>query len=248
MHSMICVLFSGGVESCVLVGLLAEEHVVFPLRVHYGLRWENDEQAACERFLSALSQQSHLRVRPLAVVSHIKVPEFSRPAWSLRGPVPDVVSPASAVELPNRNRILLEEAARFCAPRYVHQVAIGTLAENPFADAAPQFFTEQEDILTQRYGYPLQIVAPFHSLTKAEVLRRGTAMGLPLEHSLSCLNPLNGGIHCGACNKCTERQQAFSEAGIVDPTPYAVSSSQRASGRTGCDEGQTTLQSFLPWQ
>jgi 7-cyano-7-deazaguanine synthase len=42
---------------------------------------------------------------------------------------------------------------------------------------------------------------------------------LPLEHTYSCIRPVSG-LHCGQCNKCAERQRAFAEAGMVDPTVY----------------------------
>jgi 7-cyano-7-deazaguanine synthase len=49
----------------------------------------------------------------------------------------------------------------------------------------------------------------------------GVELGIPLELTLSCMNP-RGGLHCGMCSKCRERRDAFNEAGIDDPTRYAV--------------------------
>lgn len=222
MSSSYCVLFSGGIESCVLVGILAESAEVFPLRVHYGLRWEEEEQAACERFLDALTSQRRHFLQLLTVVT-ASAAASQRPGWSVDGPVPSAASPDTAVELPDRNTTLFDCAAQFCAPRSIHCIAIGTLAGNPFPDATCAFFRKQEFLLSQQYGIPLSIVAPFRHLTKAAVLRDGVRRQLPLEHSLSCLNSLKGGIHCGDCNKCAERRRAFQEAGITDPTPYATS-------------------------
>jgi len=66
------------------------------------------------------------------------------------------------------------------------------------------------------------VLTPYRALHKTDVLRRGK--DLPLEHTFSCNRPVNG-RHCGACNKCHERQQGFADAGLPDPTPYERSPS-----------------------
>jgi len=58
-------------------------------------------------------------------------------------------------------------------------------------------------------------------MRKRDVIRLGASLGVPLELTLSCMQPIDG-IHCGRCSKCRERREAFSEAGVVDPTRYAV--------------------------
>jgi len=63
----------------------------------------------------------------------------------------------------------------------------------------------------------IRFVRPFADLAKSEVMQLGRA--LPLELTFSCIAPV-GGRHCGACNKCAERQSAFRSAGLADPTRY----------------------------
>ena len=65
----------------------------------------------------------------------------------------------------------------------------------------------------------LEVVAPYRELSKADVVRRGA--DLPLEQTLSCLSPTTDGRHCGNCNKCRERAEAFAAAGVPDRTDYA---------------------------
>jgi len=78
----------------------------------------------------------------------------------------------------------------------------------------------------------IEIPAPFSALHKADVVRLGASFGVPLEWSLSCMNP-RGAVHCGVCSKCRERRDAFDEAGIPDRTDYAAPSPRRVPS-TGC--------------
>ena len=69
-------------------------------------------------------------------------------------------------------------------------------------------------------GGRVRVLRPYARLHKGEVMQRGR--GLPLELTYSCIRPVRG-RHCGRCNKCAERQRAFAEAGMPDPTPYGDS-------------------------
>ena len=89
---------------------------------------------------------------------------------------------------------------------------------NPFGDATDEFFDEFESSLRRATGGPIRILRPFAGMTKREVLELGR--NLPLELTFSCIAPA-GGLHCGQCNKCAERQAAFRSAGYDDPTVYA---------------------------
>jgi 7-cyano-7-deazaguanine synthase len=69
----------------------------------------------------------------------------------------------------------------------------------------------------------IDVATPFASLHKADVVKIGVFLGVPLEWSLSCMNPRDT-LHCGLCSKCRERRDAFDEAGVADPTTYATPS------------------------
>jgi 7-cyano-7-deazaguanine synthase len=56
-------------------------------------------------------------------------------------------------------------------------------------------------------------------MDKSEVIRLGQALGVPLQLTLSCMQPRDG-VHCGRCSKCRERIDAFRKADVVDPTTY----------------------------
>ena len=69
-----------------------------------------------------------------------------------------------------------------------------------------------------------RVEAPFMQMHKSDVIRLGSELGVPLERTLSCMNPRDG-LHCGECSKCRERRDAFREAGSA--RPHAVQAKHR---------------------
>jgi 7-cyano-7-deazaguanine synthase len=140
--------------------------------------------------------------------------------WSIDGRnAPDAQSPDGAVYLPGRNALLCMKPALWCGMRGIGQLALATLAGNPFPDATDQFFRNFETLLEQSTGSRVSLLHPFAAMKKEAVVAAGK--GLPLELTFSCIVPRDG-LHCGQCNKCAERQRAFCALGIDDPTRYSL--------------------------
>lgn len=59
-------------------------------------------------------------------------------------------------------------------------------------------------------------------MTKADIVREGARLGLDMGVSWSCYDPAPGGLHCGLCDSCRLRHKGFEDAGVPDPTSYAV--------------------------
>jgi 7-cyano-7-deazaguanine synthase len=70
-------------------------------------------------------------------------------------------------------------------------------------------------------NHALEIATPFAGMHKSDLVQIGVKLGVPLELTLSCMNPQQG-RHCGECSKCRERRDAFQEAGVKDRTTYAT--------------------------
>jgi len=216
------VLISGGLDSAVL---LAEEasragtDFVQPIYVSVGLAWEAAEQAA----LRELLDRRPLRdcTRPLVSLTVDMRDVYAAGHWAIEGHPPAYHTPDEDVYLPGRNVVLLGKAGVYCATARIDRLVLGTLAHNPFPDATPAFRSAMAKALALGLAHPLTIDAPFANTEKAEVIRRGAALGVPMQLTLSCMSPVKGG-HCGTCSKCRERHDAFLEAGIADPTDYAV--------------------------
>ena len=77
------------------------------------------------------------------------------------------------------------------------------------------------DLCGLRLAHPIVNDTPFSGMSKAAVIRLGESLGVSFELTLSCMQPVDGG-HCGRCSKCRERRDAFNDAGVRDPTAYAV--------------------------
>lgn len=213
----LAVLISGGLDSAILLGDCLKRHrEVHPLYVRAGLIWEAVELEYLQRFLHALESPG---LRPLTILD-MPVRDVYGPLWCLTGQkVPDAQSPDSAVFLPGRNVLLLSKALLWCHLHGVPGVALGTLASNPFPDATPGFFQAFGEIVNRALGSRVAIVCPFGQRSKAAVMRLG--QGLPLEWTFSCIHPRDQ-RHCGVCNKCAERRQAFRSAKMPDPTDYVA--------------------------
>ncbi|WP_394824779.1 7-cyano-7-deazaguanine synthase [Pendulispora albinea] len=210
----VAVLASGGLDSAVLLAELARESRVWPLYVSAGLPWEQDELRALERFIAALASES---VQPVTTL-HVPARPLYGNHWSLTNEqIPDAASPDEAVYLPGRNILLLGLCAVWCSVHDVQAMAIGSLGGNPFPDGTPAFFRDYARVLSAGLAHPLELLTPYRGLHKHELIQR--ASGLPLELTLTCLAPRDG-AHCGACNKCEERRQAFLRSGIADRTRY----------------------------
>jgi 7-cyano-7-deazaguanine synthase len=215
------VLCSGGLDSVVLVAREALTGEVQPIYVSVGLAWEAAERAMLDRLATTAVFRG--RVRPLVTLDMTMTDVYPSSHWAVRGTPPAYDTPDEDVYLAGRNVVLLSKAAVYCAGAGIHRIAIGPLAGNPFPDATPAFFAAMAQALSLGLDHRIEVVAPFASLHKSDVVKIGLSLRVPLEYSLSCMNPRDG-LHCGLCSKCRERRDAFHEAGTADPTTYAAPS------------------------
>ncbi|HVX59420.1 MAG TPA: 7-cyano-7-deazaguanine synthase, partial [Pirellulales bacterium] len=197
-------LASGGLDSCIMLGHLLERGCcVQPFYVESGLIWQQSERRALQKFLAALARPA---LGPL-VTLELPLGDLYRGHWSMTGVgVPSADSPDDAVYLPGRNVLLIVKAALWCQLHGIDELALAPLGSNPFPDATPEFFSEFQSALNLATQGQVRLIRPFDRLSKREVMRLGR--GRPLELTFSCISPQDG-LHCGECNKCQERRNAF---------------------------------------
>ncbi len=213
------VLLSGGLDSAVLLADEASRsgEAVTPIYVGAGLAWESAERETISRLLDSATLRG--RTRPLVALSVDMRDVYAATHWAVTGAAPAYHTPDEDVYLPGRNIILLSKAAVFGAAANIDRIVIGTLDHNPFPDATPAFRSALAGALSLGLDHSLRIDAPYAASSKSDVIRRGAALGVPFELTLSCMKPA-GLRHCGTCSKCRERHEAFAAAGFPDPTTY----------------------------
>lgn len=197
------ILYSGGIESSVLVGEAVEAGMEpTPVYVSIGTRWENAEIKAARNFLEALETGLSDRMVNLNSRSNHNIP-----AWVHGGngfPKSDAV--VSSLELPNRNETLIREAVNYQDGPASLNILIGTTADNPFDDGTEDFFLDLQSLLSEEKKREVKIIAPLRYLNKKEVTTLGSRF--PLELTLSCVAPIDGKA-CNKCIKCASRDEAF---------------------------------------
>ncbi|HUF46792.1 MAG TPA: 7-cyano-7-deazaguanine synthase [Vicinamibacterales bacterium] len=222
-------LFSGGLDSAVLLALeLRAYERVLPIHVRTGLAWE----AAEARAIACLLAQAPFagRVEPGASLAVDMRDVYPATHWAVEGRPPAYDTPDEDVYLEGRNLILISKAAVLCARRAIGRIALGPLAGNPFPDATPQFLAAIAHAASLGLDHAIEVAAPLVDRRKADVVRLGLELGVPLELTLSCMNP-QGDRHCGRCSKCRERIDAFTEVGLEDPVEYASSWTPRGGSQ-----------------
>lgn len=94
-----------------------------------------------------------------------------------------------------------------------------------YPDCRPEYlaaFQAMADLATRRAveGQPIRIEAPLIALSKAEIIRRGLALGVDFSRTVSCYQASDSGAACGRCDACALRRDGFAAAGVPDPTRY----------------------------
>lgn len=210
------VLLSGGLDSAVaLRWAMGQGWDVRALTFNYHQR-PTAELRACRALLADAG---------LGGLTEIDLP-FLREVSDLEDGIGNAALPAAPRGyVPARNLIFYSLAlnrAEILGARYVvggHNSG----DSHVFPDASPRFFAAVNELgrigLWSWEASPVEVVVPLSGLGKERVLQLGLELGVRFEHTWSCYS--DGPAHCGLCESCQERQEAFRNLGLVDPVPYA---------------------------
>lgn len=222
------VLVSGGLDSATCLAIARQEGFrCHALSFRYGQRHEA-ELAAAARVARQLGAVEH-RIMDIDLGAFggsaltdtsIAVPEDGASGASI---------PVTYV--PARNTVFLSFALAWAEVLGAHDIYIGVNAVDysGYPDCRPEFIAAFERManLATREGVegeqPLRIRTPLIDLSKADIIRRGGALGVDYAMTVSCYQADAGGAACGRCDSCRLRRAGFEAAGLPDPTRYRTS-------------------------
>ncbi len=217
-------LISGGLDSMVAAASMkAQGYRLLALSIDYNQRHQI-ELAAARRIATSLGAERHV-VLPLdlrAFGGSALTAEIDVPKHGVGDDIPVTYVPA-------RNTIFLSLSLGWAEASGARDMVIGVnaLDYSGYPDCRPEFVAAFEAMaaLATKAGVEgdrFRVHAPLQHMTKADIVREGTRLGLDLGMSWSCYDPAPGGLHCGLCDSCRLRAKGFEEAGITDPTRYAA--------------------------
>lgn len=227
------VLVSGGLDSATTLAMAREQGFdCYALSFAYGQRHHLELEAASQvaQDLGALAH----RVMPIDLSmfggSALTDASIAVPQAALDVPVAEADS-IPVTYVPARNTVFLSLALAWAETLQARHLFIGANAVDysGYPDCRPEFLQAFEDLanLATKAGVEarsaaerLQVVAPLVAMTKAEIIQKGTALGVDYALTLSCYQPDEHARACGRCDSCRIRHQGFVAAGVKDPTRY----------------------------
>lgn len=218
------VLLSGGLDSMVAAGIAREAgYRLLALTIDYNQRHRIELQAAA-RIAASLGAERH-------VILPIDLTAFGGSALTSDIAVPkDGVAPGIPVTyVPARNTIFLSLALGWAEAASARAMFIGinALDYSGYPDCRPAFvdaFEQLASVATKAgvEGERFTVEAPLLNMSKADIAAEAHRLGLDAGMSWSCYDPTLDGKHCGRCDSCRLRSKGFAEAGLPDPTRYAL--------------------------
>ncbi|APP81552.1 7-cyano-7-deazaguanine synthase QueC [Xanthomonas hortorum] len=219
------VLLSGGMDSAAVVALAQEQgFAVHALSVRYGQRHTSELDAAA-RVATAQGVIAHK-------VVDVDLRSIGGSALTADIDVPDAGGDGIPVTyVPARNTIMLSLALGWAEVIGANDLFCGVNAVDysGYPDCRPEFvraFEVLANLATKAgvEGAGLRVHAPLQFLSKADIVREGVRLGVDFGLTVSCYRADADGRACGHCDACRLRAAGFTDAGIPDPTHYAISS------------------------
>jgi len=221
------ILSSGGIDSTTAMAMAKHEgYELYSLSFDYGQRHAVELEAAA-RTAAALGARKHLviridlgRIGGSALTDDIAVPH-GRSEEQLASGIPVTYVPA-------RNTIFLSYALAWAEVLEAADIFIGVNAVDysGYPDCRPEYIRAFEAMANLAIKAAVEgklkisIRTPLIRMTKAEIVRTGTELGVDYRLTHSCYDPDAQGRACGDCDSCLLRKKGFREAGIPDPTVY----------------------------
>jgi 7-cyano-7-deazaguanine synthase len=217
------VLLSGGLDSATVLAIArSQNYECYALSVEYGQRHRAELEAA-RRIAAALGAHEHRTMRvDLAGIGGSALTDA-------RMAVPEALAPGIPVTyVPARNTLFLSLALGWAEVIGAGDVFVGVNAVDysGYPDCRPAFikaFEQLAQVATKAGGEGgrFQIHAPLIQMSKADIIRAGSGLGVDFGATVSCYQATEDGRACAKCDSCRLRAAGFAAANIPDPTAYA---------------------------
>ena len=210
------IIYSGGLDSTTLL-YEEQQRIALAVTFDYGSNHAARE-IACARHHCTLLGIEHVVIELGFMGRYFSSSLLSGPEAIPDGSYDD--SNMHSTVVPFRNGIMLSIACGLAESRGLTRVLIANHGGDHaiYPDCRPQFVAAMDGAMQAGTYEGVRLAAPYTNLTKADLVRRGAALGINYGRTYSCYR--GGEHHCGTCGTCTERKEAFREAGIPDPTVY----------------------------
>ena len=217
------VLLSGGLDSATVLAMARQQgYACYCLSLDYGQRHRAELDAAA-RVAAALGARAHRVVKlDLAAFGGSALTDTS-----IAVPVDGIEPGIPVTYVPARNTILLSLALAWAEVLAARHIFFGANAVDysGYPDCRGEFvsaFQHMANLATKAAveGASLTVHAPIIELSKAEIIQRGTTLGVDYGLTVSCYQADAAGRACGACDSCRLRRAGFEAAGVTDPTHY----------------------------
>jgi 7-cyano-7-deazaguanine synthase len=222
------ILLSGGLDSATTLAIARQAGFeLYTISFRYGQR-HAIELAAAHQIADRMGVKRHIVVDidlrqfgGSALTANLDVPKHDR--------VEEIGTQIPITYVPARNTVFLSLALAYSETLGAGDIFIGVnaLDYSGYPDCRPEYiaaFEKLANLATKgavERSLPVRIHTPLITLSKAEIIRQGRALGVDYGLTTSCYDPQEGPIACGHCDSCLLRRRGFAELGLTDPARYA---------------------------
>ena len=222
------ILLSGGLDSATTLAIARQAGFeLYTISFRYGQR-HAIELAAAHKIADRMGVKRHIVVDidlrqfgGSALTANLDVPKHDR--------VEEIGTQIPITYVPARNTVFLSLALAYSETLDAGDIFMGVnaLDYSGYPDCRPEYiaaFEKLANLATKgavERTLPVRIHTPLITLSKAEIIRQGRALGVDYGLTTSCYDPQDGPIACGHCDSCLLRRRGFAELGLTDPARYA---------------------------
>ncbi len=210
------IIYSGGLDSTTLL-YEERERIALAVTFDYGSN-HAEREIACARWHCRQIGVEHIVIDLAFIGKHFAssltagadaIPEGNYDDDNMRSTV-----------VPFRNGIMLSVACGLAESRGLQRVLIANHGGDHaiYPDCRPEFVKAMDSAMRAGTYQEVRLAAPYTDITKGDIVKKGAALGIDYSKTYSCYRGQEH--HCGRCGTCQERKEAFTQAGIIDPTNY----------------------------